>query len=61
VHYPILIPDQPALFGQKFEVPNPLVNAVQFTKREVSLPIHPYITDEDVERVIDACNTWHSS
>ncbi|HXM27498.1 MAG TPA: DegT/DnrJ/EryC1/StrS family aminotransferase [Chthoniobacterales bacterium] len=61
VHYPMLIPDQPALRGHKFEVANSLVNAARFANCEVSLPIHPYLTDEDVERVIDACNTWDRS
>jgi dTDP-3-amino-3,4,6-trideoxy-alpha-D-glucose transaminase len=58
VHYPVLIPDQPALHGEKFEVVHPLVNAMRFVDREVSLPVHPYLSDEDVERVVDACNTW---
>jgi dTDP-4-amino-4,6-dideoxygalactose transaminase len=61
VHYPVLIPDQPALRGEKFEVANSLVNASRFANCEVSLPIHPYLTDEDVARVIDACNTWDRS
>jgi len=58
VHYPVLIPDQPALRGEKFEVADSLVNARRFADREVSLPIHPYLTDEDIARVINACNTW---
>jgi dTDP-3-amino-3,4,6-trideoxy-alpha-D-glucose transaminase len=58
VHYPILIPDQPALRGQKFEIPQPLPNARRFIEQEVSLPIHPYLGDDDVERVIAACNSW---
>jgi dTDP-4-amino-4,6-dideoxygalactose transaminase len=58
VHYPILIPDQPALRGEKFAVADSLVNARRFANREVSLPIHPYLTDEDIARVIDACNRW---
>lgn len=61
VHYPMLISDQPALRGHKFEVANSLVNATRFANCEVSIPIHPYLTDEDVERVIDACNKWNRS
>ena len=61
VHYPMLIPDQSALSGCKIEVPHSLVTAMHFTNHEVSLPIHPYLSDEDVERVIDACNTWNAS
>jgi dTDP-4-amino-4,6-dideoxygalactose transaminase len=61
VHYPILIPNQPALHGAKFEVADSLPTAMHFINREVSLPIHPYLSDENVERVIDACNTWDAS
>lgn len=61
VHYPVLIPDQPALRGQKFEVAHSLPTAMRFANCEVSLPIHPYLTDEDVEKVIDACNKWPTS
>jgi dTDP-3-amino-3,4,6-trideoxy-alpha-D-glucose transaminase len=58
VHYPFIIPEQPALQGAKFEVPNAMTNASRFAKREVSLPIHPFLTNNAVERVIDACNRW---
>ena len=61
IHYPTLIPDQPVMRGQKFEIVNPLANALQFARREVSLPIHPYLSDDDVDRVIDACNAWDAS
>ncbi len=58
VHYPLLIPEQKALAGIGFEVHGELTNARRFADREVSLPIHPYLTDEEVARVIDACNGW---
>ncbi|MEN8181264.1 MAG: DegT/DnrJ/EryC1/StrS family aminotransferase [Myxococcota bacterium] len=61
VHYPVLIPDQPALLdvpGAK--VLTPLRRAAEFAAREVSLPVHPYLTDGDVEKIIDACNAWQS-
>jgi dTDP-4-amino-4,6-dideoxygalactose transaminase len=58
VHYPLLIPDQPALRGQSFSVHGELTNARRFAEKEVSLPIHPFLSDEDVERVVDACNSW---
>jgi len=61
VHYPMLIPDQPALRGCKIEVAHSLERAMHFINRELSLPIHPYLSNEDVERVIDACNTWNAS
>jgi len=60
VHYPILIPDQKALASSRSEsVRTPLPRAQRFAETELSLPIHPYLTDRDVERVIDACNCWH--
>jgi dTDP-4-amino-4,6-dideoxygalactose transaminase len=55
-HYPVLIPDQPAMGHAKCEVATPLENARRIAEREVSLPIHPYLTDEEVECVISACN-----
>jgi dTDP-3-amino-3,4,6-trideoxy-alpha-D-glucose transaminase len=61
VHYPLLIPNQTALRGKEFEIAIVLGNAERFAKHEVSLPIHPYLSDRDVERVIDACNTWQIS
>jgi len=30
----------------------------EFCLREVSLPIHPYLCDDEISRVIDACNKW---
>jgi dTDP-4-amino-4,6-dideoxygalactose transaminase len=55
-HYPILIPHQEAL-------ENPILLtelkcAQQFATTEVSLPIHPYMTDVQIQHVIDTCNGW---
>ncbi len=36
----------------------PLTRAKHFADSEVSLPVHPYLSDEDVDRVINACNDW---
>lgn len=53
VHYPRLAPHQPALVGIPFEAPAmPL--AERFAAEELSLPIHPLLTDAEVVRVIDA-------
>jgi len=59
LHYPRLIPHQRAMAeaglgdgGGRWPV------AERFARDEVSLPMHPFLTDEEVERVIDACNTW---
>ena len=57
-HYPILAPDQKAMEHAKFEIATPLEQARRIAEREVSLPIHPYLTDEEVACVIGACNEW---
>ena len=58
IHYPRLIPDQPALRGQLFEVRSPLPRATALAAGEVSLPIHPFLTDDEVSRVVAAVCTW---
>jgi dTDP-3-amino-3,4,6-trideoxy-alpha-D-glucose transaminase len=59
-HYPIGIPDQEAMRGISFEYEADPAPARRFCASEVSLPIHPYLTDADVERVIQACNGWEA-
>jgi dTDP-4-amino-4,6-dideoxygalactose transaminase len=58
VHYPVLIPDQGALSGLPFERADALARAQRIACTEVSLPIHAYLSDADVQRVIGACNEW---
>ena len=62
-NHPVLIPEQKAMQCSDADQPGsailtPLQNARRFAEQEVSLPIHPFLSDEDVERVIDACNGW---
>lgn len=57
-HYPILIPDQEAMVGTRFEVKGELSRAKELASHEVSLPIHPQLTEEEIDRVIDAVNEW---
>lgn len=59
VHYPTLIPDQEALRREGIgEIHGELDRARSIADREVSLPIHPFLTDEEVERVIGAVVSW---
>jgi len=59
VHYPRLIPEQKALAERAGELTRtPLPQARRFANDEVSLPIHPYLSEADVDRVIAACNSW---
>jgi dTDP-4-amino-4,6-dideoxygalactose transaminase len=57
-HYPIPIPEQKAMEGVAFEVLDGYPNARALARGEVSLPIHPYLSDEEAGQVIAACNAW---
>ena len=58
VHYPRIISEQTALPKGRWHQAAEPVNARRFTQRELSLPIHPFLTDSEVEAVIGACNNW---
>jgi dTDP-3-amino-3,4,6-trideoxy-alpha-D-glucose transaminase len=61
VHYPRVVSDQPAIRRVAgVEVLIEPVNARRFADGEVSLPIHPFLTDEEVNAVIEACNAWRT-
>jgi dTDP-3-amino-3,4,6-trideoxy-alpha-D-glucose transaminase len=57
-HYPIAIPDQEAMAKTPHEVAGDLMTARRIARCEVSLPIHPYLKDEEIATVIDVCNHW---
>jgi len=59
-HYPIPIPEQKALEGVAYEVLQPYERAAGIAAAEVSLPIHPYLSDAEVDQVIAACNEWEA-
>lgn len=58
IHYPTVIPDQPAMRGVRYELADECAYARQICASEVSIPIHPYLTDAEVARVIDAVNSF---
>lgn len=60
-HYPLLIPDQEALAGSRAEVAAECREASRIANCEVSLPIHPFLTEQEVDRVIEVCNGWRVS
>jgi dTDP-4-amino-4,6-dideoxygalactose transaminase len=51
-HYPWLCSEQPAARGVRL---GELPVARRLAERELSLPLHPYLRDEDVVRVVAAC------
>jgi dTDP-4-amino-4,6-dideoxygalactose transaminase len=58
IHYPRLICDQAALGKGSWEAAMEPVNARRFVSCELSLPIHPFLADQEVDTVIAACNAW---
>lgn len=60
IHYPVAIPDQRALHGVDWEWGAGSDGSVsrRLCASEVSLPIHPYLSDESVFRVVQAINRW---
>jgi dTDP-4-amino-4,6-dideoxygalactose transaminase len=58
IHYPCAIPDQKALNCVPFEAPGGCENARRLCASEVSLPIHPYLSDSEVAEVIAAVNSF---
>jgi dTDP-3-amino-3,4,6-trideoxy-alpha-D-glucose transaminase len=59
LHYPHLIPHQKGLLDAGLPAPTGSWPVAQrFASQEVSLPMHPFLTDDDASRVIDACNSW---
>jgi dTDP-4-amino-4,6-dideoxygalactose transaminase len=59
IHYPRIIPEQPALKDlPPYENAPPAPKAGHFSRCELSLPIHPFLTNDEVDAVIGACNAW---
>jgi dTDP-3-amino-3,4,6-trideoxy-alpha-D-glucose transaminase len=58
IHYPRLISEQAALKERTWERAAEPENARRFTSRELSLPIHPFLTEQEIDTVIAACNAW---
>ena len=59
-HYPIAIPDQKALDSVPHEVIGDCARARVIARSEASLPIHPYLRDDEVDQVIAACRQWEA-
>lgn len=53
-HYPFVCPDQRAVQGMGMTIGS-LPVARRLAERELSLPIHPHLEEDEVELVIEAC------
>jgi dTDP-3-amino-3,4,6-trideoxy-alpha-D-glucose transaminase len=60
-HYPVAIIDQKALRESEHHCIGRCPAARRTCASEVSLPIHPYLTDEEVQQVVEACNGWRGN
>jgi dTDP-3-amino-3,4,6-trideoxy-alpha-D-glucose transaminase len=61
IHYPMIIPDQRAMaHTTQYRQEHAFSVARSFSTGEVSLPINPFMSDEEVDRVISAVNAWGS-
>jgi dTDP-4-amino-4,6-dideoxygalactose transaminase len=58
-HYPLTMMDQPAMRKTPYEEFTPCPRSRDFCAREVSLPIHPYLSAAEIQHVVDACNSWN--
>jgi dTDP-3-amino-3,4,6-trideoxy-alpha-D-glucose transaminase len=58
IHYPHLIVEQRALASVPYEVHGTLDNARRLCAQEVSLPIHPYLLDAELDTIVAAVNAW---
>ena len=55
IHYPILIEEMP-MYNHLQKIPNKL--AYEFSKKMVSLPIHPFMNDREIEYLCDVLNQY---
>jgi dTDP-3-amino-3,4,6-trideoxy-alpha-D-glucose transaminase len=60
IHYPSLITDQPAMVGVPYVVFGSLERAHFLSQHVVSLPIHPYMEEDQISYVTEICNKWRS-
>jgi len=57
-HFPLALVEQEALRPSMIETASDCANAIRFCHSEVSLPIHPFLTDDEITTVVHACNSW---
>lgn len=58
VHYPRLITDQKALQSVRFIIAGTVNHSHEIAERELSLPMHPYLRESELERVVQSVNDW---
>ncbi|MFN0126104.1 MAG: DegT/DnrJ/EryC1/StrS family aminotransferase [Verrucomicrobiales bacterium] len=59
IHYPAIIPDQPAMSAEPHECASSLDTSRQLAQGVVSLPVHPWLSEAQIDAVVGVVNTWH--
>jgi dTDP-3-amino-3,4,6-trideoxy-alpha-D-glucose transaminase len=57
-HYPLALTEQKALIEFEGMMGSDCPRSREFCRREVSLPIHPYLSGAEIGQVVEACNRW---
>jgi dTDP-3-amino-3,4,6-trideoxy-alpha-D-glucose transaminase len=57
-HYPCPIPDQPAMRSIPHRCHGDVSNARRLAASEISLPVHPYLEDQEVAEVLSVIERW---
>jgi dTDP-4-amino-4,6-dideoxygalactose transaminase len=57
VYYPQVLPDQPLYSGRGY-TSDDLPVARRLAREVLSLPVHPALSEADLERIVDAVNGW---
>lgn len=61
VHYPRIIPDQAVLrCTEVFKIAIEPANARHLASAELSLPVHPFLEDNEIATIISACQGFQN-
>jgi len=56
IHYPVPVSQQPAFTGKRS---NALEISGKMTEEILSIPVHPWLKEHDVEWIVDRINSFH--
>lgn len=59
-HYPLALIEQKALRELPINPGSDCTNAKCFCHGEISLPVHPYLSDDEVTHVVQSINSWQT-
>jgi perosamine synthetase len=59
IHYPTSIPEQP--YYKALSTWGEFPNADRLSREVLSLPVHPHLTDSDLNAIVEGVNSWTTS